>query len=149
MWFDVPPDQRIPQWRSWRESLSPDPIVALKEIASTWGRVPLKSYYLTPDSAEDWPSPWQLVHDNLYCDLSVSLGMFYSIVLSDTFEKDPVIAIYLDNSAWINVLYYDNKKYVLNWNHSGVVNTITERIEIAELTPKYQYTVSSLRHLYQ
>lgn len=124
MWFDQPPDNRILTWREWRNSLADLPAeTVLHRVATDWGRAPTVLHYLSPDQPNDWPTPWQLIVDNIYCDLSVCLGMFYTLALIEQFRScDLELAIYQDSNGWINLSSMDQGKYVLNYHHGDVVN---------------------------
>ena len=143
MWFDESKNKRIPSWRAWRESikdLSEEEIV--QEIASAWGQTPEVLHYLVPDNTEDWPDAWHLIQDNMYCDLAKVLGMYYSARLLLP-HFDAQIKIFLDKEGWVNLLYLDGEKYVLNWSHAKVVNIITNS-DIKDLTQKFCYTSQQL-----
>lgn len=124
MWFSDPPDCRILSWRNWRQSLqgktTPE---ILKQVVVDWSRVPTVNHYLVPDQIEEWPTAWQLIYENIYCDLAISLGMFYSLALLE----DPVfdnleLRIYQTNHGWLNLSFVDSGKYVLNYNLGEIVN---------------------------
>lgn len=122
MWYQMAPNQRIVGWREWREQLSnlSDEAVST-EIASEWGRVPLSKNYLSPDLPEAWPTPWELIHDNIYCELAVALGMFYTAALLPQ-KLNPQLLIYKDTNGWVNLVSLCSEKYILNWNHGEVLN---------------------------
>ena len=126
MWFQQKREDRILHWRDWRKSLSgKDKHKVLQEIAKTWAQVPTGSQIIAQDSFDDWPNPWQLISDNYYCDLSVALGMCYSILLLDDYQdlyEDVSLNIYKQNNNWVNLPIIDREKYVLNWNIGEIVN---------------------------
>ena len=43
--------------------------------------VPISNHYLHSDFIKDWPTPWELLSDNIYCYYARALGMFYSMRL--------------------------------------------------------------------
>ena len=124
MWFEQPLDDRIIAWREWRnglENLSVEQ--ALEEVASTWAKVPTVLHYLAPDQIDEWPNPWQLITDNVYCDLGICLGMYYTLALIEKPKiQDLQLKIYQGTEGWINLSSIDQGKYVLNYNHGTVVN---------------------------
>ena len=84
IWHDINCRDRILKWREWRNSLTTLTLEdCLKEIAITWAKAPLVNHYLISDDINDWPDPWNLINDNIYCDLAVTLGMFYTLTLCD------------------------------------------------------------------
>lgn len=140
MWFNKAPEQRLLAWKKWRESLQNSSVTSLAEsVARTWSHAPLSSHYLAPDDPNSWPTPWQLVHDNIYCDLARVLGMFYSISLLKQ-NINVQLRIYVDNNGWINLLSLEQEKYILNWNHGLVVNTTMTENPTSVLKLVYCYT---------
>jgi hypothetical protein len=124
MWFKQPTDDRIISWRKWRndlEDLNKEDM--LNHVAETWARVPTVLHYLSPDHPNDWSNPWQLITDNVYCDLGICLGMYYSLALIESLKFDDLtLQIYKGPNGWINLSSIDQGKYVLNYNHGRVVN---------------------------
>ncbi len=128
IWHDINCRDRILKWREWRSNLSLLSLDdCLKEVAIAWAKAPVVNHYLTPDDITDWPDPWNLINDNIYCDLSIPLGMFYTLVLSDNphIPNDVSIEIYKTNYGWINLCSLDNGLYMLNWEPRTIVNKST------------------------
>lgn len=124
MWFEQPVDDRILAWRKWRNSLESLPEEdVIKCVAETWARVPTVLHYLVPDQVNTWPNPWQLITDNVYCDLGICLGMYYTLALIESPKiTNLTIQIYRTPEGWLNLSSVDYGKYVLNYNHGAVVN---------------------------
>ena len=99
------------------------------------------THYLHTDYINDWPDPWQLISDNLYCYYGRALGMIYTLILSDTKNIELVEAID-DNSNEVVLVLVDNAKYVLNYWPDTVVNNlimnfkITRTLDISTLYKK-------------
>jgi hypothetical protein len=127
LWHDINCHDRILNWREWRQhiaKLSTDD--CLKAIAEAWARAPQVNHYLSPDIPEDWPDPWQLINDNIYCDLSIALGMFYTVTLLERSDLDNVrLEIYQSNDGWINLCSINSGLCLLNWSPQAIVNTST------------------------
>ena len=128
MWYSLSCPDRLLRWREWRRELdNMTADAALAEIAKVWMLVPRVGHYLSPDEIHRWPTPWELVNDNHYCDLAVCLGMFYTICLTKHRKIGPEITIYKDTSAhsWYHLCQIPQLKYVLNWDQGRIVNTPT------------------------
>lgn len=139
MWFEKPIDARIISWRSWRNDLENLPQEdVLNSVANMWARVPTVPHYLSPDQPDHWPNPWQLVTDNIYCDLSICLGMFYSLALIESLKiQDLRLQVYKTPNGWLNLSSIDQGKYVLNYNHGTVVNMSCVKKDQIELIFDY------------
>lgn len=128
LWHDISCRDRILKWREWRNSLEPLTLdECLKEVAVTWAKAPLVNHYLIPDDINEWPDPWQMINDNIYCDLGIALGMFYSLTLcNNPHIRDNIrIEIYKIDDGWINLCSIEDGLYMLNWMPNFVVNIST------------------------
>lgn len=125
MWYYESKRNRIQSYRSWRLSLATlSTSEQLQQIAIQWGAAPRSNHYLVHDDCKNWPDPWELITDNIYCDLSVCLGMFYTAALLGKIDiESSKLLVYNDKSNWINLSSFDQGKYILNWNHQEIVNT--------------------------
>jgi hypothetical protein len=125
LWHDINCHDRILNWRDWRQSINQLPTEAcVNAIADAWARAPRVNHYLSPDIPEEWPDPWSLINDNIYCDLGIALGMFYTIALLDKPDLDNVrLEVYNTNEGWVNLCSIASGLYTLNWTAHQVVNT--------------------------
>lgn len=124
MWFEQPPGERIRAWRDWRLSLDKLPTDELiQRVAADWAQIPLSIHYLHPEIPEDWPNPWQLVYDNMYCELAVALGICYTFSMINRPEfSDVALEVYDTGNEWLNLSLIGQGKYVLNYDIGSVVN---------------------------
>ena len=94
--------------------------IALDEINQWWFNVPWQPYYLHWDDQADWPDPWQLLSDNVYCDLARSLGILYTISLLERADMADAELVLADDDS--NLVLVAKEKYILNWNKDSIVN---------------------------
>jgi hypothetical protein len=82
-----------------------------------------------------WPDPWQLLNDNVYCDLARGLGILYTISLLDRADlTDAALILSQDGHNLVTVV---KSKYILNWNPDTIVNT-NQEIQISRQLPQSQ-----------
>ena len=94
---------------------------ALRTINSWWFATPWRPYYLHWDDLSTWPDPWQLLNENIYCDIARGLGILYTIALADHPEiQDASLILTQDNGTLVQV---SAEKYILNWEPDTIVNT--------------------------
>lgn len=118
------PYERLRLWYDFRQRLSKNTLeFAVQEVQHFWSYAPFVKYYLTTDNYEDWPNPWELLYENIYCDLAKALGIVYTLYLSEH-KPDLEIRVYHDLSTkeYYNLVFVDKGKYVLNYHHDEVVN---------------------------
>ncbi len=96
MWTNCP-EKRLISWREFREHISKlSKEEAIEETARLWSQAPISNQYLAADLIKDWPDPWQLIHYNHYDDISITLGMVYTLVLTDDRFNDVQIIVLQD-----------------------------------------------------
>ena len=126
MLFNGRSEQRILAWREFRNSLQswPDD---LHRVADAWRLAPTIGNYLTFDRTDNWPDAWQLMNDNMFCDVGLALGMFYTLYYSSYPHKDSLQlqGIRLQKSHKdINLVICEGGLYVLNYDIGKVVNIL-------------------------
>ena len=140
MW-KLSPSERIVHWKNFRKSLDTMPIdVAVSAVAEFWQSCPYVAYYLDPDAPDQWPTPWELISENYYCDLAKSLGMLYTIYFTVHGKNlNPEIRVYYDPDTEFtyNLPILAQGKYVINLVEAEIVNNthIDQRLKL-----KYCYT---------
>jgi hypothetical protein len=114
-------DQRLSAWYSLRQTVSNLPIeICLAKINQWWFGCPWRPYYLHWDDRQAWPDPWQLLSDNIYCDLAKGLGMLYTVTMLERQDISDARLVLADSGH--NLVLIQNTKYILNWEQESVVN---------------------------
>ena len=132
---------RLESWNNLRDACQTLPVdQALTTINNWWFNVPWKPYYLHWDDQQDWPDPWQLLSDNIYCDLARGLGILYTISLLD--RADLTSATLVLTETGDNLVLVAKEKYILNWDRDTIVNTNQEvkiKKQLTQQAVKQQY----------
>ena len=108
---------------------------ALDAINEWWFLAPWRPYYLHWDDQPTWPDPWQLLSDDVYCDLARGLGILYTVSLLD--RADMADAELVLTETGDNLVQVAKEKYILNWSRESVVNT-TPKAKIKRRLQQYQ-----------
>ena len=120
MWPKIFAD-RLATWANLRnECQTLDLETALDKINIWWSTTPWRPYYLHWDDLATWPDPWQLLSDDVYCDLARALGILYTISLLD--RTDLADAELILTEAGDNLVQVVQGKYILNWKKDLIVN---------------------------
>lgn len=88
--FDIKTyEDRLAQWSIFRSSLAQaeDPLVA---VAEYYKNVELVSQRYDPWDRDNWPNPWTLIFENKYCLFLKTLGMCYSLMLTEKYKDTDV-----------------------------------------------------------
>jgi len=131
-------DNRLYAWASLRNRCqSLDPETALTAINQWWFNAPWVPYHLHWDDQATWPNPWQLLSDNIYCELARGLGILYTINLLDRADMADAELVLADDGT--NLVLVAKEKYILNWDKDLNVNNrhtvkITRRFKQTQVT---------------
>jgi hypothetical protein len=116
---------RLASWNLLRDRCQNLPLKsALDEINRWWFNAPWRPYYLHWDDQPTWPNPWQLLSDDVYCDLARGLGIVYTISMLDRVDMAPTTLILTEDGS--NLVQVAKEKYILNWKAEQIVNTFTK-----------------------
>lgn len=127
---------RLEGWNLLRDQCQNLPVsCALEDINRWWFRCPWQPYYLHWDDQHTWPDPWQLLSDNVYCEVARGLGILYTITLLDRADMAPVDLVLTESGH--NLVLATKEKYILNWEADSIVNTI-QAVKIQQRYQKYQ-----------
>ena len=83
--FDKKYEERLLLWRDFRESLeiSQDP---LQDVVDYYSLAPIVNIQTDPYTQSLWPTPWEILRDNLYCDFVKILAISYTLQLCERFK---------------------------------------------------------------
>jgi hypothetical protein len=114
-------EQRLLAWNALRHSVAHQPLdLALHIINLWWFRTPWQPYYLHWDDLWDWPDPWQLLNDNIFCDVARALGIMYTITMLD---RSDVTDLQMVETKNYNLVLVEQGKYILNCQDDQILNT--------------------------
>jgi hypothetical protein len=121
-------EDRLIQWSSLREEAKNLSLESsLNKINYWWQQTPWSPYHLHWDDQETWPNPWELLSDNLFCDLARSLGIVYTTMMIDHPEINKIELASCDET---NLVLINQGKYILNWSPEELLNISTANIKI-------------------
>jgi hypothetical protein len=113
---------RLESWAELRTQAQELPLEeALQLVNSWWYQSPWQPYYLHWDDQPKWPDPWQLLSDNVYCDLARGLGILYTVSMLE--HKDLISHELVLTEDGRNLVLINKVKYTLNWDDTVLVNT--------------------------
>ena len=105
--------QNLSAWYNLRQQLetAADP---LGDVANFFQRLPRVKRYTDPYDENTWPTPWELITENEYCDFNRILGMCYTLQLTERFKNcHPTINVAIDriNKTVYYLLLVEDKVY--------------------------------------
>ena len=125
MW-NLYPHERLREWKTFRQNLGQVSLdEACKSTTHLWSYAPFVGHYLDPNrttSLNPWPDPWTLLYENHYCDIAKSLGMLYTLYLSDHRPDEIELVLGTDKKESYNLVCLAQGKYILNLSFDSVLN---------------------------
>ena len=117
-------DDRLTFWSEFRKSLNHSDNV-LKDIADFWGEIKTIPYNraIDPYNQLSWPTPWEIIADNVYDDFTLAVMIGWTIKLSTQFMNSQVqvrTMVDKNRTQLYNLIYVDDY-YVLNYERNTVV----------------------------
>jgi hypothetical protein len=127
-------DEQLTAWKALREEIkSLDDTAALQRVADYWAMAPIMKLAYDPESCSEWPSPWEMIHNNNWCPYSVAIGMEFTLRLAgwepsrmtlhlirDYDISEQMMVLKIDESLVLNYIVGQVKEYP-NTNHDVLV----------------------------
>ena len=132
--------ENLSSWREFREYISKfDDDKKIREVVKYFSSFPIVNYVLDYNVPEKWITPWEIISDDYYDDIALSILMCETLVLSGFDAKRfklKYVTDIVDNSSFM-ILVIDGTK-VLNFSYNQIVNynDIKNRIRIIEKIEK-------------
>lgn len=98
---------------------------ALQEIADYWSTIKTIPFNnnVDPYNYKSWPTPWELIEDNVYDDLTLAIVIGYTVKLTERFKNSTVeirTMVDFSRTRLYNLVYVDNE-FVLNFDKNIVI----------------------------
>jgi hypothetical protein len=111
--------ERLADWVRLRQAAAPlEQSKKLMLINDWWFRAPIVNHLIHWENPESWPTPWELLNNNGYCELARALGIVYTVMLVENYTDLKIIQTKEDNLVLV-----DGGKYILNWAPGEMLNT--------------------------
>jgi hypothetical protein len=124
--FQIDYETRLQSWHDLKQEVKNS---NLKEkcikIDYWWQQAPTVNHYLHIKDTLNWPNPWELLVENLYCNVAKALGMCYTLHLLG--EKNVRMVNASDKFGNDVILVVVNSEFFLNyWPNTVETNTVAD-----------------------
>ena len=136
-------EDRLASWSDFRKVLetSKDPV---QEAISYYDNAPRVSINTDPWDQKTWPTPWELVAENQYCNFCILLGVCYSLQLTKRFtckEFEIYIGTNIEKSKTMYVLQTGSDVVTVEQNGNDVKKQIKS---LGKIAVEKRYAMSRL-----
>lgn len=131
---------RLSNWYQFRQQLelSSSP---LDDTANYFKNVPRVKVYTDPYDQTTWPTAWELISENEYCQFNLILAICYTLQLTRHYQNySPLIKIALDkvNKTVYYLLFIDDKVFGFDstsWISAKSLPTTLKYLKIYNMPP--------------
>ena len=105
--------QRLSDWYNFRQQLETSS-TPLDDVHAYFINAPKVKVYTDPYDQSTWPTAWELIYENEYCQFNTVLAICYTLQLITRFQNtSPLIKISIDriNKVVYYMLFIDDKVY--------------------------------------
>ena len=122
-WYESP-RKRLSMWREFRKSLDTDNITEVcNTVIKWWQSAPLVSLAIDPVNSEQWPTPWEMLHQGDFCENSLALGMSYTIYYANSEIPNELLYVTCFGESFQRLCTLIDNKHLLNYER-GVISTL-------------------------
>ncbi len=134
-WNNIPNGERLRLWKKLREDINDiDFDLQLHNIAKFCMNMPIGHRSIDYYTADDWPTPWEILFHGTFCSSSVSLLMFHTLCLLP--DKNHLFELYLIEDDDVYLLPVIDNQFVLNYQ-LGSVNRYSDVSKNFEVLKKF------------
>jgi len=114
IWNIIPNEERLILWKKLRDQICDLSVQEqLVEIARFCAHIPFGSRVIDYYTPMDWPTPWEILFHGMFCTSSISLLIFYTLIL---LPNEKTVELFLvEDDRGVYLLPVINNHFVLNY----------------------------------
>ena len=111
-------------WREFRRSLDTENIMEVcNTVVKWWQSAPLINIAIDPVNSNQWPTPWEMLHQGDFCENSLALGMSYTIYYANSDIPNELLYVTCLGESFQRLCTLIDNKHLLNFER-GVISTL-------------------------
>ena len=132
------PTSRLKAFRQFRLDLIEisDLEQRLQFMVDWWKDLPMSTRVIDPYTPDQWPTPWEIIHENNYDENALALIYFHMLKVLDYESK-----LYLvedEEKTFIKLIILVDDKHIINYSYGNVDNKETiKKCKILESWENY------------
>jgi hypothetical protein len=124
-------------WRDFRNGLDKtNTLDVCNTVVQWWKSAPLVNISIDPVNPDQWPTPWEMLHQGDFCDNSLALGMAYTIYYANPDIKNELLYVTCIGRSFQRLCALIDNKHLLNFDH-GCISTLPDE-EMCSVTYRTQ-----------
>lgn len=122
-------EDRLREWKTLRQTCED---LSLREcllaVNDWWMKAPLSTQHIAWEDWDQWPSPWDLLSDNTWCELTRAIGIVYTLGL---LSRDDIKHVYVIDSSEGILVQVSSDKYFLGYCFGDLHGVDSGALEVA------------------
>jgi hypothetical protein len=136
IWNNIPNEERLHLWKTLREDIKDLPVNdQVAHLATFCRSIPYGTRTIDYYSPLEWPDPWEILFHGLFCTSSISVLMYYTLILLP--NKKKVELLLVEDGDGIYLLPIIDDHFVLNYE-LGQVSKYSEIQNDIKVLQRYQ-----------
>lgn len=137
--FFLDSKERLLAWRDLRQQITNEENDTNKiyKLLKWWGAAPICKFTIDVYEYNKWPTPWELLNENCFCDTSLAVMMYHTLVLSG-FSSDRLKLKFIDTTVDQRMVVEIDETSIINYSY-GEITPISELPEHTRVFVEYSY----------
>lgn len=124
-WYESP-SKRLSMWREFRNGLdTKNTVEVCNTVIRWWISAPLVNIAIDPVNSDQWPTPWEMLHQGDFCNNSLALGMAYTIYYANPDIDNELVYVTCPDTSVQQLCALIDNKHLLNFDH-GRISTLPD-----------------------
>src|SRR5690606_6982603 len=118
--FLLPEKDRLLSWRELRSQISKQSDNEKYDtLLRWWAKAPICRYSIDAMDCSGWPTPWELLNENMFCTSAIAFMMAHTLALSG-FERSRMKLVFIRGNDDERLVVVIDGSIVLNYSYAEV-----------------------------
>jgi len=118
--FLLPEKDRLLSWREHRNTLAKlEDTEKFKALTRWWATAPICAYSIDADDTKNWPTPWELLNEGVFCTSGIAYMMAATLLLSG-FDRSRLSMPFIKGQDDERLVVLIDDQIVLNYSYGEV-----------------------------
>ena len=132
--FQLSDKERMLSWRELRNLMTTQTEgEQFETLLRWWSKAPICAYSIDGRNCKEWPTPWELLNENMFCTSSIAFMMAHTLSLSG-FKRERIELVFIKGQDDERLVVRIDGELVLNYSYGEVFawNDIRDEFRVLE-----------------
>jgi hypothetical protein len=130
--FLLPEKDRLLSWRELRNLIqAASDLEKYNLLVKWWSRAPICAYSIDLHDCTHWPTPWELLNENMFCTSAIAFMMAHTLALTG-FDKSRIKLVYVRGNSDERLVVVIDDVVTLNYSYGELFewSSVQEEVEV-------------------